>query len=262
MKTEVVNVTPEIAQKLLEKNTKNRPVKEKHVAFLASEMTRGKWILTGETNVIISKTNLLLDGQHTLLGIVRSGKTVPLFIAYDLEDEAYDYIDTGSSRSSSDLISVNGFKHPQIMSGAIRTVILLEKGIHNREKKYNNITNADILKFAVDNEAISDSTQFAHSVCAKNKLITASLVAALHFLFSKKNPDEADLFFEKFSSGTELKIGNPILTLRERLMQDSLNKTKLKGKEKMAFTIMSWNAFLKGKELKQLRASDTFPSIL
>ncbi len=262
MKTELVLVTPDMAKKLLEKNTKNRPVKEKNVAYISNQMSRGEWVQTGDTNVKISKTNVLLDGQHTLLGIIRSGKTIELFIACDLDDKAFDYIDTGSARSATDVVGVNGFKHPAILSAAARIAILFQKGIYNKEKKGNNITNHDVLNFVQANEPISDSAQYAYTICKKNKLLASSTVAALHFLFSKKDADKADDFFDKFSTGTDLQKGNPILTLRERLMLDIQNKTKLKIQEKMAFTISSWNAYVKGKELKQLRSTDEFPVII
>jgi len=65
MHTEVMTITPEIAIKMLSKNTSNRPLNQKHIAFLVRDIKAGRWKLNGDA--IRFGENALLDGQHRLL---------------------------------------------------------------------------------------------------------------------------------------------------------------------------------------------------
>lgn len=71
----VETITPEDAKKYLERNAKHRPIKEKKVAEYMAEMREGKWRLNGKT-VCFDITGRLLNGQHRLSAVLRSG--VPL----------------------------------------------------------------------------------------------------------------------------------------------------------------------------------------
>mgnify|MGYP003335415932 FL=1 len=68
-------ITPEQAHDYLLNNAKHRPIKEKKVAEYMAEMRDGQWKLNGKT-VCFDSTGRLLNGQHRLSAVVRSG--VPL----------------------------------------------------------------------------------------------------------------------------------------------------------------------------------------
>lgn len=59
----------------LSNNAKHRPIKEKKVAEYMAEMRDGKWRLNGKT-ICFDTTGRLLNGQHRLSAVIRSG--VPL----------------------------------------------------------------------------------------------------------------------------------------------------------------------------------------
>lgn len=65
IKTEIVNLTPDIASRMLNTNQRNRPLKNNVVKQYAAAMLRGEWKLNGET-IIISRDGNLLDGQHRI----------------------------------------------------------------------------------------------------------------------------------------------------------------------------------------------------
>lgn len=68
-------ITPAEAQAYLDNNAKHRPIKEKKVAEYMAEMQNGQWRLNGKT-ICFDTTGRLLNGQHRLSAVVRSG--VPL----------------------------------------------------------------------------------------------------------------------------------------------------------------------------------------
>lgn len=68
-------ITPAEAKAYLDNNAKHRPIKEKKVAEYMAEMQDGKWRLNGKT-ICFDTTGRLLNGQHRLSAVMRSG--VPL----------------------------------------------------------------------------------------------------------------------------------------------------------------------------------------
>jgi len=84
MDTTTELVTPEKAAVYLEKNKVNRDIRKVHVAEIADLINREKWQLNHQ-GIAFNKNGDLLDGQHRLLAIIKSGKTVPLRITRNLD---------------------------------------------------------------------------------------------------------------------------------------------------------------------------------
>ena len=74
----VVEVSPEVAQKLLSNNPENRPIEEGRVCEYADKMRRGEWKekMHGGSPLIVMKEGELINGQHRLMAVVKYGKSV------------------------------------------------------------------------------------------------------------------------------------------------------------------------------------------
>ena len=113
MRYEVREIGPTQAKVYLENNYENnRQVSQAHVNELAAVMQRGDFMsLNGQNIILIDISGTLYDGQHRMLGIVKSGVTLPfLFAIADTEDEAiaaYLTIDSGMGRRTSAFIDGN-----------------------------------------------------------------------------------------------------------------------------------------------------------
>ena len=75
MKCEIMKVSPEMATKWLEKNIVNRRIRDYKVNAYARDMKNGDWRLNGEA-IVFNKSGQLVDGQHRLNAIAKSGVTV------------------------------------------------------------------------------------------------------------------------------------------------------------------------------------------
>ena len=111
MKIEKILITPTMAKELLEKNINNRNVKQPVVARYAKDMIAGKWKQDTAELIKISKTGLILDGQHRLLAIVKANVSIYFHIASELEDNIFDVLDTGSIRNSCDVFNIQNIKN-------------------------------------------------------------------------------------------------------------------------------------------------------
>lgn len=254
MKANVKTITPDMAIELLKKNVINRSLSEKYVRHYESQMRSGKWLSTGDA-IKVSSTGNLIDGQHRLQALINYGKPLDFLVVEGLEDQVFKVLDTGKNRSAADVLTIAGIKNAAKIAAAARTIIAFTNGRFSEgggRKTASYATNADVLKFVQSNERVNDCVQYASEVCKNFRSINLGTVACVYFLISKKNETKADSFFEKYSKGIDLSEQSPIRVLRERLIRDTQNKTRLTTRDKMALLIMAWNNFVQGKKTTNL----------
>lgn len=68
-------ITPQIAEELLKTNVDNRPRNLNRVHYFMKILESGKWDKE-DSSLQIQDDGKLLDGQHRLTAIMRTGKTV------------------------------------------------------------------------------------------------------------------------------------------------------------------------------------------
>jgi hypothetical protein len=105
MQFKTMKVTPQLAAQWLEKNAGNRPVRRYWVDTMARSMRQGDFPLTHQP-VALGTNGQLLDGQHRLMAVVKSGATVELPVAFNVAPETFAYIDGGIRRSKADAMRV------------------------------------------------------------------------------------------------------------------------------------------------------------
>lgn len=103
MKSEIVNVTPEMAARWLNGMGRNRRLDDRRVNYYADQMKDGKWKLNPH-GVVLDKNGVLIDGQHRLQAVLRCQMTVPMNVTTDAEDDVISVIDTGRSRTTQQII--------------------------------------------------------------------------------------------------------------------------------------------------------------
>lgn len=80
MKTTIKEITPQWASRILEtRNPVNRNVAEAVVDAYASDMAAGHWLLTHQ-GLAFNDSGDLIDGQHRLHAVIKSGKTVKMMV--------------------------------------------------------------------------------------------------------------------------------------------------------------------------------------
>lgn len=104
----VVEITPAMAQDILDSsNVNNRVVSKARVNKYAGLMTEGKWMTTHQ-GICISDKGRLIDGQHRLLAIIKSNKTIDLCLTTGIKDEAFGEIDIpGGHRDAGDRLGID-----------------------------------------------------------------------------------------------------------------------------------------------------------
>lgn len=269
MSYRVIKITPSLANKYLELNTKNRTLRQNHVAYLIQLILDGEWRQTGEPirfsgtldkNNLPEKRTVLLDGQHRLTAFLASGKKSLLFEVIDeLPVDSFQYMDQGRPRSAADVLTIDGYKNTNVLAGVGRALYLFDKGGIQEYWKTaqggaRKATNHEILDYVRQHEkpvkfAIKEAT---HHIAKISMSFAAH--ASSYYLFRRKSVSDCEKFFYLLGTGEKLTKTNPIYHLRgiiidQRLHRKKLSRMSIRTRELMILNIIAWNAFRNGERI-------------
>ena len=252
-------ITPELAEQFLSMNVSNRPMNMKHVAALAGSISRGEWMFTGES-IKASSEGVLLDGQHRLAAIVKSGIAIDMIVVRGLPSEAFHAIDVGAKkRSLNDVLAISGEKYYSILAAALGVVKAWE--INQEYIMYSGQFTVAQCEEVLERHPMIREHATIGMAC--KSIIPPSLACALSYLFSIADEGKSKAFFDSLVNGVGLEKGSPVLLLRDRLFLNKSSKAKLPKKELSALIIKAFNFFDQGKTVGTLRwaENEKFPLI-
>lgn len=103
---EMRGISPAIAAEWIQHNRHNRPIQEGNVRYLVRQMEDDNYV-AGVAGVGFTKSGRLVNGQHTLRAIIRSGISQICCVSYGLSEDAYEVFDTGKKRSVADALQID-----------------------------------------------------------------------------------------------------------------------------------------------------------
>ena len=255
--TNVEAWNPELAKEALSKGGANRRVNSSKVSIYAAMMKDGKWEMNGET-VKLSRTGKIIDGQHRLHAIVKSGKTVKILTVRNLAPKTQATVDNGFKRTTAHVLEIQGEKNATNLafalslicrsdSGQLHTV--RHRGEHKRPRRDECVaklkSNPDIRHY-VNHKFTTHFKQIASS----------GLFAFCWYTCAKKHPDLADMFYEQLAMGVAMGTEDPVWHLRERLLRSRHTEDpryKLDTLQKLQLVAYAWNAAVAGKSMKKMK---------
>lgn len=257
MKVNRILITPSSAKELLEINVINRRVRKEVVASYARDMKNGKWRdNTGEL-IKISKSNVLLDGQHRLYAVIQSNVSSYFHVATDIEDDVFTVLDTGKMRGGSDVLQVYGAKNYTRISAIIQSYNVLKRGNLSFKLSKNTtakLTNQLMLEIYIDREKFwqevgrkSDSWYNHFS-----KILTYSTIGAFYSLFYDIDENDAIEFFDQLCNPNHYPKNSTIILLSKKLIDDRVSSKKMTSVYRNAYILKTWNTFRQKKELRVL----------
>ena len=252
-------VTPKLAAELLTLNTNNRPVRDRKVKQYTETMLAGKWKeLNGDT-IRISKTCKILQGQHTLLAIVASGKTFKYPIMTGLNDDVFSTIDCGTARSGADTLAHRGLKNATYMATLVKQIISLEinKDFDKISRKTVHNQDIDTYMDLVSPEELERIQKAASKASGFNKAFGPLSVAQASFfywLFSGINQEKCDEFMYLLTTGDGVgKEKHSAIWVLRKKMQDHYGKNyNIDTFIRNAWIIKAWNAYRKNKPVSRI----------
>lgn len=262
--SEIETITPETAREMLAKNTNNRAMNNRTVRYYEMQMKNGQWDLNGEA-IIIANDGTLLDGQHRLEAVSRSGVTIDSVVTRGVQRNVFTTIDNGKSRGHADCLTIAGYEHDtKTLAASARVSMFFGNDgifrVHGAggKKVANRVSPEDIVLYVDKHPGLQDSQK--KLLKKVMKLIPPAIAIGCHYAFSMLDGEKADYFFDRLCTGSDLSEGNPILALRNRLISQRGDGRAGEGHRRMLtyYVVHAWNAYMAERQLKEIKYQPSY----
>lgn len=250
---EFKTINPSDTDKLLEKNTSNRPLNLRQVEYYSQMMKLGKWGFNGDS-ICISKTEKLLNGQHRLNAIKKSDKKQTMIVLKGFEEDAFQYMDKNKVRSFGDDLCASGIKNYNIVASSIQKWTRLSRNLTIHE----NSNKAQLKMISQDVRDIYHKNQYFYDtiinecgrIYRKFRFVTQSdLVGIASYLCLEKfySREKVTEFFEMLYgiSGKKMECAKQLFEIYLKSIE-SKSKTKLSLQYRYIIISKCWQKFKKG----------------
>ena len=268
-----VNINPKLAEYLLNKNDGNRPVNNGNIDKMVKDMLLNQWNYDGSP-ISFDKYGRLLNGQHRLKAIIKSGKTFPFKVTTGHQPEIFATMDIGKTRTSSDVLAIAGYDNYNMYAQTSNFMFKFLRGSitqndtkssRHAARPNNGLSHTELLKFVQMKPFIKDSVNFGLKMKKDQptSLMPTYMISGLYFLFNEKDPIKAEIFMTKLLIGSDLDSNSSIFALRNRLLNSKFDKTKrLQHNEIVKLIVLSWNYYRINKKIKVLKIPESLPAIM
>lgn len=205
---------------MLKSNTGNRKIRMAHVNRLKTEILAGRWLVTHQ-GIAFADDGSLIDGQHRLLAIEASGKSVQIMVSTDVPKfhngdinlNTMDVIDCGKTRSTGDQLHLlHGIKNSNIVIGVLN---MISRQFTNKHKFGGSLSVGQATQMLdIYGEGITALLEVSQKskLCRKSSII-AGLVVAYPIA-----PEASIKFMKHLYNGSGISSGDPVYALRESLI--------------------------------------------
>ena len=244
IRVEYMQVSPEMAGKMLAHNEGNRSISDNTVRAYAADMAAGRWDEYAFNPVIFDINGRLKDGQHRLAAVVKSGAVVGMWIA-DLPTDAGDMYDRGRTRTAKNVLELRGYEKELVNSdiiAALRYVFGAVLGVWKMTDAQLELAIVALRPYLSDLMGIVRSG--THSPIAKKSYVTAAVLAARVAGVDKKTLTE---FCEAVNTGImKDPSATPPIMIRNSLIEARGRSDSTFRRYAFIATQEAINAFCKG----------------
>lgn len=246
----VVAITPDMADRWLKANATNRNLRKAQIDRYARDMLAGQWRITGE-GVKFSADGKLLDGQHRLHAIIKSGCTVLMFVFRGIDPEAQSVMDSGAGRTASDNVYMQqGKENAVIVTSVARLAIRRDLG---GEKWSYSPTNSEIYSWINAHPEVDIAAHIAARF-RKNTDVTPGLIGFTAWLIgSSAGFAAAEEFWELASTRVGLYPSDPVNAMVNAFAEIRRKRTRVSETALVSGILRAYNARQSGKTMKLLR---------
>lgn len=246
--TKIEAVTPERAKQILEtSNFDNRKLRPSVVEKYAKIMRAGQWRTTPET-LSVAVNGRLLNGQHRLHAIIRSGVTCTFLFVYGVDEDVYAVLDRGAGRSVSDAV-----QRPRKLVESASLLARLHFG-------HTNILDHDIERAAALIEPAHSTLMSASNKASRLFSSAPFRLAAVARLMDGSDPDYVIALYRSLSLGDTENLSLAGHAAMRRFITGSMPQAGSLGKQLERLCI-AWPLFDPRKADTKLLRNMSLPSV-
>ncbi len=240
-------ITPARAEELLRLNSKNRRVNPTVVHQYATLMQANKWHENGDP-IRVSTEEILLDGQHRLLALIRAGATLKMPVITGLRPDVFATIDRQFSRTPAQIFALAEVANAGVISRLCRTLVDYEAGriglaLTSGGGRRSGITPEELLEYyRVHENELQQAARHGDVYQRSTAFFSCSEWAFLHVVLTRTGrAQEAHAFLEQLVGGAGLTEKDVVLMVRNLLFRSMTSISKLTAGTKMTYVLLAWN---------------------
>lgn len=271
VKTSVETITPEIAREWMKFNINNRPLSRARVKKYENALTKGEFVLNGES-IIFSDGGILMQGQHRLKACINTGISFDSVVVRGVEYSTFSTLDSGGTRTMADVFAIHGTRNSHKMSTLVSFYAKLNIGGTLRASQPAGInrllSKKEVLEvYERHGDVFESSLKIAARMNGRKRLLSESFIGGVvsYLVIDKKHPIEfVEAFFEMLFFGRNVPI-KAIEQLEIRLTNNLASTSKMTPTYQMAIFVKAWNAYVTRKDLSRLswnEAKESMPEFL
>jgi hypothetical protein len=247
VKTTVMEVTPEQAEKWLKGADQNRALRDSRIFRYARDMEAGRWRVTNQA-IALDEGGRLLDGQHRLHAITLAKVPVMMSVTRGVSKDAVSVIDEGLPRTPADALAFLGV--PSTTSHAA-ALIFIWKALSGRLFGRLTPSRQELMALHDDLGREVEGSVREAMPSRSTMFVPGSMVTGMRVVCRRINKAKADGFFEAFLHVHELEKNHPVRVLNTRFAENRGARLKrrlvLTKQEQYALVIRAWNAYYTGE---------------
>lgn len=239
---EIENIGPAKAVKYMSMNHRNRSLSERDITKYAREMSAGNWFMNGET-IIFDEDGNLINGQHRLSAIIRSGVTIRVVVVRGVKKAAFATMDQGKRRSASDVLSSMGEANYSQLAALAKAIRHYMAGAM---KAYTlSPTAHEVIEALEKHPQLRDWSSRAQElgrIMAFGKLLATAI-----YCIWLDDEEEAMRIHHAMLRGSGLDEGNPLLALRNNLIATKNASVRMRDEHAVLMIAQCLKNFREGK---------------
>jgi hypothetical protein len=258
----IVTVTPAKAAEMLEHNTHNRKINSRDVDKWAIEMTEGRWELDGDA-IRFDAEGALLNGQHRLSAVVKSGTTQKFLVLSGLPTETQINMDTGRRRTAGNALELSGFSgYSAALAATARIGVRVARSGLNAER-FIGITasNQEIVDFVNAHPELYDAVKYMTAIYRNADIPSVGVGAYAYWRMQLLDPEAALAFWTSASDKVGLKFGDPVLAMTRRFAQARRQREKISHQNQLSMIFRAWNAYRTNAVMQRLPVRGSYDDI-
>jgi hypothetical protein len=263
---QVYDVTPELAQFWLERNTRNRKLRQSVINRYANDMRNGRWMVSPDA-IAFDTNDCIIEGQHRLWAVFEAQVTVRMTVMFNLDPDTILVIGDHLKRNLADVAKI---RNPGTTVSSVHTSVanmLLQTSILatavDRRQALERVTRQAQLDMM---DKHWDAIEFAFRECFRSasmrSITVASVLTPVTRAFYTQDKDRLIAFGKVMLNGVmDTTADKPAILLRNYLIRFATAGSRPTADVVYRKTERALAAFLEGASLGQLyeASAELFP---
>lgn len=252
----IETITPEMAEKMLGTNIRNRDINDTTVVMAA--LRNDEWELNGAT-IVFDENGILRDGQHRLYSCVKTGKPIDTVVVRGVKGESQITMDTGTRRALRDYTKMRGYKDYSVVATLGLALYLIDSfGLTAYVSSHygGKTTYKSVINFidGAYSSRIAPLVANVRCITKKYKHVNSGVIGGAFDAFRAAGEENYQAFIDQLLNKQAACVSVRLLqNMFEKQSSEPIRAKRLTDKYVMAYIIKAWNAYMRGDDIKQLK---------